>query len=136
MPARVSVKSVCASSRPAPGSLYHHFPSKQHLLIELIEEFYEELLATEGRIEQAALAKRDRHRQLIHAHLTLHQETPRHFRLVERDSGCLNEEQQRVRQMRKQCERKLLRMMRVRHRLDEQNLLVTGHVIFGDPDSL
>ncbi|RMN56904.1 transcriptional regulator, TetR family [Pseudomonas syringae] len=112
-----------------PDSLYHHFPSKQRLRLDLIEEFYEELLPTIGRTEQAALARRDRLRQKVSAHLTPHQEMPWHFRLVELDSGCLNEEQQRVRQSRKQYERKLLLILGVRHRLDEQGLLATAHAI-------
>src|SRR3546814_14023468 len=75
----------------SPGSLYHHYPSKQHLLLDLIEEFYEELLATLARIKQTATTKRDRLKPLIRAHQDLHREMPWHFRLVERDSGCLNE---------------------------------------------
>ncbi len=127
---QVGMRELATCLGLTTGSLYHHFPNKQHLLLDLIEEFYEELLATVGRIEQAAPAKRDRLRQVIRAHLALHQEMPRHFRLVERDSGCLNEEQQqRGRQLRKQYERKLLLMLGVRHRLDEQGLLATGHAI-------
>ncbi|MHC8339955.1 TetR/AcrR family transcriptional regulator [Pseudomonas sp. HLT2-19-2] len=114
----------------APGSLYHHYPSKQHLLLDLIEEFYEELLATLERIEQKAPAKRDKLHALIRAHLNLHQEMPWHFRLAERDSGCLNEEQQeRVRQLREQYERKLLLMLGARSHFSKEGLLAAGHAI-------
>ncbi|MHC8285787.1 TetR/AcrR family transcriptional regulator [Pseudomonas sp. XS1P51] len=127
---QVGMRELATCLGLAPGSLYHHYPSKQHLLLDLIEEFYEELLATLGRIEQKAPAKRDRLNQLIRAHLNLHQEMPWHFRLVERDSGCLNEEQQeRVRQLREQYERKLLLMLGVRSRFSEQGLLAAGHAI-------
>jgi AcrR family transcriptional regulator len=114
----------------SPGSLYHHYPSKQHLLLDLIEEFYEELLATLGRIQQKAPGKRDKLNSLIRAHLNLHREMPWHFRLVERDSGCLNEEQQaRVRQLREQYERTLLKMLGAKSRFSEQGLLAAGHAI-------
>ncbi|MCO8310708.1 TetR/AcrR family transcriptional regulator [Pseudomonas mandelii] len=127
---QVGMRELATCLGLAPGSLYHHFPSKQHLLLDLIEEFYEELLATLGRIEKTAPTKRDRLNQLIRAHLNLHQEMPWHFRLVERDSGCLNEEQQeRVRQLREQYERKLLLILGVRLRLSEQGLLAAGHAI-------
>ncbi len=127
---QVGMRELATCLGLAPGSLYHHYPSKQHLLLDLIEEFYEELLATLGRIEQAAPEKRDRLNQLIRAHLNLHQEMPWHFRLVERDSGCLNEEQQqRVRQLREQYERKLLLILRIRPRFSEQGVLAAGHAI-------
>ncbi|MVV47555.1 TetR/AcrR family transcriptional regulator [Pseudomonas sp. PB120] len=127
---QVGMRELATCLGLSPGSLYHHYPSKQHLLLDLIEEFYEELLATLGRIEQKAPAKRDRLNSLIRAHLTLHQDMPWHFRLVERDSGCLNEEQQeRVRQLREQYERKVLQMLDVRSRVSEQRLLATGHAI-------
>lgn len=127
---QVGMRELATCLGLAPGSLYHHYPSKQHLLLDLIEEFYEELLATLGRIEQKTPAKRDKLNSLIRAHLNLHQEMPWHFRLVERDSGCLNEEQQqRVRQLREQYERKVLQMLGVRFRVSEQRLIATGHAI-------
>lgn len=127
---QVGMRELATCLGLAPGSLYHHYPSKQHLLLDLIEEFYEELLATLGRIEQEAPAKRDRLHALIRAHLNLHQEMPWHFRLAERDSGCLNEEQQeRVRQLREQYERRLLMMLGTRPHLSEQAQLAAGHAI-------
>jgi AcrR family transcriptional regulator len=114
----------------SPGSLYHHYPSKQHLLLDLIEEYYEELLATLGRIKQQAPGKRDRLNSLIRAHLNLHRDMPWHFRLVERDSGCLNEEQQaRVRQLSEQYQRQLMVILGARSRFSESGLLAAGHAI-------
>ncbi|NUT76113.1 TetR/AcrR family transcriptional regulator [Pseudomonas sp. C1C7] len=127
---QVGMRELATCLGLSPGSLYHHYPSKQHLLLDLIEEFYEELLATLGRIEQKAPAKRDRLANLIRAHLNLHREMPCHFRLVERDGGCLNEEQQaRVRKLREQYERRLLKMLVARSRLEEPGLLAAGHAI-------
>ncbi|MGE8068638.1 TetR/AcrR family transcriptional regulator [Pseudomonas sp. NPDC089569] len=127
---QVGMRELATCLGLSPGSLYHHYPSKQHLLLDLIEEFYEELLATLGRIEKKASAKRDRLNSLIRAHLNLHRDMPWHFRLVERDSGCLNEEQQeRVRQLREQYEHRLLQMLGARSRLSEPGLLAAGHAI-------
>jgi AcrR family transcriptional regulator len=127
---QVGMRELATCLGLSPGSLYHHYPSKQHLLLDLIEEFYEELLATLGRIEHKTLAKRDRLNGLIRAHLDLNRDMPWHFRLVERDSGCLNEEQQaRVRQLREQYERRLLKVLGVRSRFSEPGLVAAGHAI-------
>lgn len=127
---QVGMRELATSLGLTPGSLYHHYPSKQHLLFDLIEEVYEELLATLGRIEKQAPAKRDRVNNLIRAHLNLHQEMPWHFRLAERDSGCLNEEQQdQVRDLREQYERKLLQMLGTRPRASEPAQRAAGRAI-------
>lgn len=127
---QVGMRELATCLGLSPGSLYHHYPSKQHLLLDLIEEFYEELLSTLGRIDQKASAKRDKLPNLIRAHLNLHREMPWHFRLAERDSGCLNDEQQaRVRQLREQYERTLLKMLGAPSRLGEQGLMAAGHAI-------
>ncbi|SFX99795.1 TetR/AcrR family transcriptional regulator [Pseudomonas sp. NFACC36] len=127
---QVGMRELATCLGLAPGSLYHHYPSKQHLLLDLIEEFYEELLATLQRVERTAPAKRDRLDLVIRAHLNLHQEMPWHFRLAERDSGCLNEAQQeRVRQLREQYESKLLLLLGVRLQLDEQGQMAAAHAI-------
>jgi AcrR family transcriptional regulator len=125
---QVGMRELATCLGLAPGSLYHHYPSKQHLLLDLIEEFYEELLATLGRIEKKT--RRDMLPTLIQAHLNLHREMPWHFRLAERDSGCLNEDQQqRVRHLREQYERRLLQMLAAKSRFSEQGQLAAGHAI-------
>ena len=40
---QVSMRELARHVGLAPGSLYNHFPSKQALLFDLIEEIYEEL---------------------------------------------------------------------------------------------
>ncbi|MGF6207722.1 TetR/AcrR family transcriptional regulator [Pseudomonas frederiksbergensis] len=125
---QVGMRELATCLGLAPGSLYHHYPSKQHLLADLIEEFYEELLATLGRLDKKA--KRGMLPNLIQAHLNLHREMPWHFRLAERDSGCLNEDQQqRVRQLREQYECRLLLMLGAKSRLSAQGQLAAGHAI-------
>ncbi|MFJ2363373.1 TetR/AcrR family transcriptional regulator [Pseudomonas sp. NPDC087697] len=127
---QVGMRELAACLGLAPGSLYHHYPSKQHLLLDLIEEFYEELLATLGRIERQPRDLRASLQNVIHAHLNLHREMPWHFRLVERDSGCLNEDQQaRVRQLQERYERQLLMFLCPTPRFSEQGLLAAGHAI-------
>ena len=125
---QVGMRELATCLGLAPGSLYHHYPSKQHLLSDLIEEFYEELLATLGRIEKKS--KRNLLPSLIQAHLNLHREMPWHFRLAERDSGCLNDDQQaRVRHLREQYERTLLQILGAKSRFSEQGQRAAGHAI-------
>jgi AcrR family transcriptional regulator len=127
---QVGMRELATYLGLAPGSLYHHYPSKQHLLLDLIEEFYEELLVTLKRIERRRSPAPDKLQVIIRAHLKLHREMPRHFRLAERDSGCLNEDQQQqVKQLREQYERQLLAMLGHRTPLTEQGLLAAGHAI-------
>jgi AcrR family transcriptional regulator len=126
---QVGMRELASHLGLAPGSLYHHYPSKQHLLLDLIEEFYDELLGTLARIERRRKAPDDL-RTLIRAHLKLHRELPRHFRLVERDSGCLNpDQQQRVRQLREHYERRLLTLLGPLPRLGDAALRATGHAV-------
>ncbi|KJZ39492.1 TetR/AcrR family transcriptional regulator [Pseudomonas fluorescens] len=127
---QVGMRELATCLGLSPGSLYHHYPSKQHLLLDLIEEFYEELLSTLDRLDQKGSAKRDKLQLLIRAHLNLHREMPWHFRLAERDSGCLNDEQQaRVRQLREQYEHRLLLMLGSKTRGGEQAQRATAHAI-------
>ena len=125
---QVGMRELATCLGLSAGSLYHHYPSKQHLLSDLIEEFYEELLATLGRIEKKS--KRNLLPSLIQAHLNLHREMPWHFRLAERDSGCLNDDQQaRVRHLREQYERTLLQILGAKSRFSEQGQRAAGHAI-------
>lgn len=127
---QVGMRELASHLGLTPGSLYHHYPSKQHLLADLIEEFFEELLATLGRIEQQPRDKRGNLQRLIRAHLKLHRDMPWHFRLVERDSGCLNlEQQQRVQHLREQYERRLLLMLGAPRRLPSRAIAAAGHAI-------
>lgn len=127
---QVGMRELAAYLGLTPGSLYHHYPSKQHLLLDLIEEFYEELLATLTRIERRSRTSQGSLLPLIQAHLKLHQDMPWHFRLVERDSSCLNDDQQvRVRQLQQRYEQQLMRMLCPAIRLGDQALLAAGHTI-------
>lgn len=109
---QVGMRELATHLGLTPGSLYHHYPSKQHLLADLIEEFYDELLATLTRIARRRSAPPDKLHTLIHAHLKLHRDMPWHYRLVERDSSCLNDDQQvRVQQLQSRYEQTLMSLL-------------------------
>ncbi|MGA9702459.1 TetR/AcrR family transcriptional regulator [Pseudomonas sp.] len=91
---QVGMRELASSLGLSPGALYHHYPSKQELLFDLIEELYEELLAAVASVRRAAVKKPEKLNLLIQVHLRLHAEMPWHLRLAERDIGCLTEEQQ------------------------------------------
>ncbi|ALI10876.1 MULTISPECIES: TetR/AcrR family transcriptional regulator [Pseudomonas] len=79
---QVSMRELARHVGIAPGSLYNHFPSKQALLFDLIEEFYEELhLLVQQPVRQRTAGPRPLS-NLIAAHLRLHRERPLHFRLA------------------------------------------------------
>ncbi|RDS87384.1 TetR/AcrR family transcriptional regulator [Pseudomonas fluorescens] len=120
--AQVGMRELATCLGLAPGSLYHHYPSKRHLLLDILEEFYEELMAALASVDsRGAVSIGD----VIRAHVKLHQELPRHFSIALRDSGCLSvEQQQRVEHLRAQYERQLLDLM-YRPRLQGAEVSVT-----------
>lgn len=126
---QVSMRELAAHVGLTAGSLYHHFPSKQHLLFDLIEELYEELLATlhpvgRGKHTTARLSV------VIRAHWALHAERPLHFRLAERDLCCLSDEQQaHIAQMRRQYESHLLLAIAPSTSLTGPALEAAAHVV-------
>ncbi|MFW3896827.1 TetR/AcrR family transcriptional regulator [Pseudomonas bharatica] len=126
---QVSMRELAAHVGLTAGSLYHHFPSKQHLLFDLIEELYEELLATlhpsgRGRDVTARLSA------VIRAHWELHAERPLQFRLAERDLCCLSEEQQaQIAGMRQDYEQRLLELIAPTSRLSGPALQASAQVV-------
>ena len=109
---QVSMRELAAHVGLTAGSLYHHFPSKQDLLFDLIEELYEELQATLEQGRRAMARGGSALSCLIAAHWQLHAERPLQFRLAERDFCCLSETQQeRLAALRKRYETGLLRLI-------------------------
>lgn len=126
---QVGMRELASHLGLTPGSLYHHYPSKQHLLLDLIEEFFDELHSTLKRLQRRKL-QGDCLPALIRAHLKLHRELPRHFRLVERDSGCLNPDQQvRVGQLRERYEQQLLQLLGTPPGLGPQAQRAAAHAL-------
>lgn len=126
---QVSMRELATHVGLTAGSLYHHFPSKQHLLFDLIEELYEELLATlhpSGRSRDATA----RLSAVIRAHWELHAERPLQFRLAERDLCCLSEDQQaQIAGMRQDYEQRLLELIAPTSRLSGPALQASAQVV-------
>ena len=131
---QVSMRELAAHVGLTAGSLYHHFPSKQHLLFDLIEELYEELLAT---LHPVGRGKAVRLSAVIRAHWELHGERPLQFRLAERDLCCLSDEQQaQIAGMRREYERRLLVLIAPSTRLDGVALEAAAQVVASMLNSL
>ncbi|WLH81964.1 TetR/AcrR family transcriptional regulator [Pseudomonas sp. FP2335] len=58
----------------SPGLLYHHYPSKRHLLLDILDEFYEELLAALSLVFRRGAYNIS---AVVCAHVQLHQKLPR-----------------------------------------------------------
>ncbi|MCY1390920.1 division inhibitor protein [compost metagenome] len=127
---QVSMRELAAHLGLTAGSLYHHFPSKQHLLFDLIEELHEELLATLAPGPRHARNGANPLSRLIQAHWNLHRERPLQFRLAERDLCCLSEtQQQQIRNLREQYELQLLKLIAPQPSLVGAELKAAGHAI-------
>jgi len=127
---QVSMRELAAHVGLTAGSLYHHFPSKQDLLFDLIEELYEELQATLELGRRAMARGGSALSSLIAAHWQLHAERPLQFRLAERDFCCLSETQQeRLAALRKRYETGLLRLIAPQAKLPGDALAATAQVV-------
>ncbi|MFT0519752.1 TetR/AcrR family transcriptional regulator [Pseudomonas faucium] len=127
---QVSMRELAAHVGLTPGSLYHHFPSKQDLLFDLIEELYEELQATLEQGRRAMARGGSALSCLIAAHWQLHAERPLQFRLAERDFCCLSEAQQEcLAALRKRYEAGLLRLIAPGAKMPGEGLAATAQVV-------
>lgn len=127
---QVSMRELASHLGLSAGSLYHHFPSKQHLLYDLIEELFEELEATLDQGRRAAARGQPALPPLIAAHWALHAERPLQFRLADRDLCCLGEpQQQRLVALRTAYEMGLLKLIAPDARVSGQVLAATAHVV-------
>ncbi|MNH04575.1 HTH-type transcriptional repressor KstR2 [compost metagenome] len=127
---QVSMRELAAHVGLTAGSLYHHFPSKQDLLYDLIEELYEELQATLNMGRRAMARGTSALSCLIAAHWQLHAERPLQFRLAERDFCCLSDDQQaRLMLLRKRYEAGVLHLIAPKGRLQGEALAATAHVL-------
>lgn len=127
---QVSMRELAAHIGLTAGSLYHHFPSKQDLLYDLIEELYEELQATLEQGRRAMARGESALSCLIAAHWQLHAERPLQFRLAERDICCLSEQQQmQLALLRERYEARLLSMIAPQASLQGDARMATAHVV-------
>lgn len=127
---QVSMRELARHVGIAPGSLYNHFPSKQALLFDLIEEFYEELhLLVQQPVRQRMASPRPLS-ELIAAHLQLHRERPLHFRLALQGFAYLDTAQkQRIILKRARYEHAFLRAVFSDALSVHETDLEVGHVI-------
>ncbi|RNF94022.1 TetR/AcrR family transcriptional regulator [Pseudomonas putida] len=80
--AKVGMRELAQHLGMGPGSIYHHFASKEQLLFEAIEELYEDIL------EAAAITKYvagDGFQALLYAHVDLHEHRRICFLLSEQE---------------------------------------------------
>ncbi|NBA98638.1 TetR family transcriptional regulator [Pseudomonas sp. R5(2019)] len=127
---QVSMRELATHLGLTAGSLYHHFPSKQQLLFDLIEELFEELQAALVLGKRRLPAGRDLRRALIQAHWNLHRERPLQFRLAERDLCCLSDTQQaHIGRLRGQYEQRLLELIAPDAQLGTPASTAAGHAI-------
>lgn len=127
---QVSMRELASHLGLTPGSLYHHFPSKQDLLYDLIEELYEELQAALHPGLRALARGGPALPCLIATHWALHAERPLQFRLAERDLCCLRDDQQeRLARLRNAYETSLLRLIAPQASLPGEALTATAHVL-------
>lgn len=108
--ARVGMRELALHLGMGAGSFYYHFESKEHLLFELIEELYTDLLAVaQARTEGSAHA---RLQALLQAHIDLHERRALHFSMAEQELRCLSpSHQQQIRQMRRDYESRFLALL-------------------------
>jgi AcrR family transcriptional regulator len=132
---QVSMRELATHLGLTAGSLYHHFPSKQHLLFDLIEEHYDELQALLDSLQRRARSGGEVLPAIVEGHYRLYREQPLLFRLSERDVDCLNEDQQaEVVQSRMRYERTLMALLGVP--ATHPRAGSAGHVIAGLLSSL
>ncbi|MFJ2684255.1 TetR/AcrR family transcriptional regulator [Pseudomonas sp. NPDC087342] len=88
--AQVSIRVLAACMGVSPGALYHHYPSKQHLLFGIVEEFYEELLAALKRVDPRT---KEPVSAVILAHLDVYEDHRWHCCIAVCDCNCLTPDQ-------------------------------------------
>ncbi|MFJ7884439.1 TetR/AcrR family transcriptional regulator [Pseudomonas sp. NPDC096917] len=86
---QVSMRELASHLRVTPGAIYHHYPSKQHLLFDFIEELYEDLTS---RLSQPEPIPADPIDFIVSAHLDLYVMRPFHFKIALRDAQLLEQE--------------------------------------------
>lgn len=128
--AQVGMRELAFEAGLTPGALYHHYPSKQHLLLDLIEEFYEQLMIRLKRLARRRGSQSEMIRHVVQAHVELHQELPLQFNLVQRDLPCLTPAQQdSVRALQAHYECQLLALLPCPTRLGARVRVAAGHAI-------
>ncbi|WP_271412140.1 TetR/AcrR family transcriptional regulator [Pseudomonas sp. Q1-7] len=108
---QVSLRELAAHLELTAGSLYHHCSSKEELLFEFIEEYYEGLLAVSSRVTPGKPCA-EQLRDLAAALIELHRQQPLRFRLAAKERHCLTPaHQQRIAELELLCQERWLRQV-------------------------
>src|SRR5947209_11428936 len=70
------VGEIAAAAGVVEGTIYRYFPTKRDLLIEVMEDWYEEMLADYDQHLKGITGTRNRLRFMIWRHLTVMHEEP------------------------------------------------------------
>jgi AcrR family transcriptional regulator len=76
------IAEIAASAGVVEGTIYRYFPTKRDLLIEVMEDWYEEMLADYDQHLKGIAGTRNRLRFMIWRHLTVMHEEPVLCRLM------------------------------------------------------
>lgn len=86
-----SVRDIARRSGLSVAALYHHYESKQQMLVELVHRYMDALLAELLRAHaEAPLGPRSRLAAMVHAHVTYHLEHPEMARVGNSEIRRLN----------------------------------------------
>lgn len=102
---QVSVLELAAHLGIHPGSLCHHFESKETLLFEVIEELYETLLVNaQSQLSRNGSAT-TKLNALLQAHIALYEQRAAYFQVAEHEARSLcTQHQERIQQLRQRYE--------------------------------
>jgi AcrR family transcriptional regulator len=126
---QVSLRELASHLGLAAGSLYHHCSSKEELLFEFIEEYYEGVLAVSSRLAGRG-ASRERLRRLVAALIELHKDQPLRFRLATKERHCLTPaHQQRIDELQQRCQEHWLREVGLGSNLSPSRRMAAGDAL-------
>lgn len=108
---QVSMRELASYLGVKPGSLYHYFLSKQHILFELMEEFYEDLNSTLDECLGGPCVGMEVVQAFVEARIELHEQHPFHSRLAQGDATKLEDEHLVISQLKDDLEHKLPRLL-------------------------
>lgn len=127
---QVSMRELAGYLGVKPGSFYHHFPSKQHILFELMEEVCEDLNSTLDECLGGPCVGMEALQAFVEARIELHEQHTFHSRLAQRDATKLEDEHLLViSQLKADLEHKLQRLLGFSYDSSNLSETVAAHAI-------